>query len=129
MIAILFLLLAVPVWAQDGLILEHELLSVQSSPADTQLNYRLTLSNPGVHQYHDIRLQLEDVALSLSSDADVLKFHTLSPGGSKYRFLSLSSSLSPTELQQPGLLLFHLQAIDESGVTSTHLLRSVRRLP
>jgi hypothetical protein len=127
--AILILLLATPVWAQDGPVLEHQLLDVKSTAGSTQLSYRLTLNNPTAHQYHDIRLQLEDVTLSLSSEADVLEFHTLAAGGSKYRFLRLSSNLTPAELQQNKLLLFHLQAVDENGETVTHLLRSERVQP
>jgi len=122
--AILLCLFSLPAWAQDGLVLQHQLLSLQAATGGTQLNYRLTLTNLTTHQYHDIRLRLEDVALSLTSAAPVLEFHTLGPGTSKYRSLTLSSSLGNAELQQTGPLLFHFQASDENGVVVTHLLRS-----
>lgn len=128
-IAILFLLLAIPAWAQDGLLLEHQLLGAESTPTGTQLSYRLTLRNSTSHQYQDVRLQLEDVTLSLSSEADVLEFHTLAAGSGKSRFLNITSNLDPAALKQPGLLLFHFQARDENGLTITHLLRSERVQP
>jgi len=127
--AILLLLLVAPAWAQDGLLLEHQLLDIQSTPSGAQISYRLTLHNPGPHQYHDVRLQLEDVTLSLSSETEVLSMHTLAAGGSKYRFLTVSTNLAPAALQQPELLLFHFQARDENGVNVTHLLRSARVQP
>lgn len=127
--AILLLLLIAPAWAQDSPRLEHQLLDVQSTPTGAQLNYRLTLHNPTAHQYQDVRLQLEDVTLSLSSEAGILEFHTLPAGSSKYRFLTVSSNLPPTAVQQHELLLFHFQARDENGVIITHLLRSARVQP
>jgi hypothetical protein len=127
--ASLLLFLSLPLWAQDDLGLGHEVVGLQKIATGTQVSYRLTLTNHSYHQYHSLHLQLEDVALSLSSEARLLEFHTLAAGGSKYRFLTLTSTLSPEELQQPGLLLFHLQGRDESGNTVSHLLRSIEVQP
>jgi len=121
---VLILLFSLPVWAQGDLGLQHELLGVESTGAGSLLSYRITLENPGSHQYRDIELQLENVALSLSAEPATLKFHTLAAGTSKSRLLSFASSLPAAQMQQPELLLFHLQAVDENGNPVSHLLRS-----
>jgi hypothetical protein len=127
--ASLLLFISLPLWAQDSLYLEHQVVGVEQTATMTRLTYQLTLTNHSNHQFHSLRLKAEDVALSLSSEAPSVEFHTLAPGSSKQRFLTVMSTLNPQELQQPRLLLFHLQGQDESGNTVSHLLRSVEVQP
>lgn len=123
-LVLILLLFSAPLWAQDNLSIQYQMLSIQPSDSGSQLNLGVTLTNHSDHQYSDITLQLQDIVLFLADEPQNLLFHTLGPGVSKHRFLTLYSRHSVDSYSSPEMLQFHLMAIDESGKVSNHLIRA-----
>ncbi|MBD3671846.1 MAG: hypothetical protein HUJ29_13835 [Gammaproteobacteria bacterium] len=124
----LFFLVSAHAQASTEFMLEHELIGLEQGEGETRITYKLTLSNSSVHAYHSLGLMLEHVALSLSPELQRVSFNTLPAGANKHRFITLVSSSPLIDLQQPYLLLFHLEARDASGNAIAQLIRSRERV-